>query len=113
MMFITERERQKIRQAFWYGWASGKRPPSSRNERVEFVRRSLRLLDATDRYAVLVEFLVGEGTEGMVRAASLLLGAAVTIGQYMPDVHRVCFASTFNEAAAKLAFPAEQIETMH
>lgn len=113
-MTTPQSERQKLlRRGFALGRQNALRPPTERNERVAAVRRSLSLLSDTDKYAVLAEFIIGEGPEGMVRAAALLLGGVVTIGRHMPALYRLHFANTVNKEADKLAFRSEQTETLH
>jgi hypothetical protein len=107
-------ERQKLlRRGFALGRQRALRPPTERNARVAAARRSFLLLSDTDRYAVLAEFAIGEGPAGMVRAAALFLGGAITIGRHMPDIYRVHFASLIGKEADKLAFRSEQMETLH
>jgi hypothetical protein len=59
------------RRAYLLGRASVLRPPAGRNERVALVRRNLGLLSDQDRYALLAELAISEGTEGLIRAAAL------------------------------------------
>jgi hypothetical protein len=108
----TQFERRSLRRAYLIGKARASRPPEERNERLDLIRRHLSLVSDNDRIALLAEFAIGNGTDMMLKAASLLLGGVVVLGSHMSPIYRIHFASTINKEAEKLAFH-EQTEVLH
>jgi hypothetical protein len=106
-------ERQKLlRRGFALGRQKALRPPEERNERLALIRRHLSLVSDNDRLALLAEFAIGNGTDMMLKAASLLLGGVVVLGSHMSPIYRIHFASTIHKEAERLAFH-EQTEVLH